>query len=98
MLVLGDDSGKQNAPQTHPTHEAAEQDRDGNRRSSDHQTEQMKPDDLIDQGSAAAADEQQKQRRGEPTDHSLVTRFRRPAEGFLLGASVAGTRNSVGGI
>ena len=52
------DARQQQAAETHAAHERAEQDADRDRRRSDEELQQLKPDDLVDQRSRTAANEQ----------------------------------------
>src|SRR5262245_26004477 len=63
MPARGDDPRQPEAAETHAAHEGAEQNAERDRRRSDYELQQLKPDDLVDERGAAAADEQQKERR-----------------------------------
>ncbi len=56
--VRRDDAREQKASRAHATHECGQQDTERYRRCPDYQLHQLKPDDLVDQRGAAAADEQ----------------------------------------
>ena len=62
-MARRDQTRQHQAAEAHATHEGAQQDAQRHRRRSDHQFEQLKPDDLVNQRRAAAADEQHQQRR-----------------------------------
>ena len=63
MAPRRDDSRQQQAAETHAAHERAEQHADRDRRRSDEELEQLEPDDLVDQRSGAAADEEEEEHR-----------------------------------
>jgi hypothetical protein len=58
MAVRGNIAGQEQAAKAHAAHVSAEKDAEGDRRRSDNQLQKLKPDDLIDQRSASATDEQ----------------------------------------
>ena len=62
MLPRVNQAREQQAAEAHPAHEGPEQDAERDRGRADHQLEELKPDDLVDQRGAAAADEQEQQR------------------------------------
>jgi hypothetical protein len=57
-----DEARQQQAAEAHAAHERPEQHADGDRGRANHQFEQLKPDDFVDECSAATADKQQQQR------------------------------------
>jgi hypothetical protein len=63
MLTRRYEVRQREAAQTHAGHECAEEHSQRNRRGSDHQLQQLEPDDFVDEGCAPAADEQQQERR-----------------------------------
>jgi hypothetical protein len=63
MLTRRHEVRQREAAQTHAAHECAEEYSQRNRRGSDHQLQQLEPDDFVDEGRAPAADEQQQERR-----------------------------------
>ena len=63
MRVGGHEARQQQAAEAHPAHERAEQHAHRHRRRSDHELEQLEPDDFVDECGAAAADKQQQERR-----------------------------------
>src|SRR5262249_21097935 len=62
MLARRHDPRQQQAAETHAAHERAEQNPERDGRRSNHELQQLEPDDLVDQRRATAADEQQKER------------------------------------
>jgi len=67
MPARGDDARQGDTAQAHPAHEGSQQHGEGNRGGTDHQLQQLEPDDFVDQRSATAADEQRQQQRKEAT-------------------------------
>ena len=62
MLARGDVARQQEAAETHAAHEGAEQDAKRDRRRANDELQQLKPDDLVNEGGAAAGDKEQQQR------------------------------------
>ena len=62
MLARRDVARQQEAAETHAAHERAEQHSQRHRRRANHELEELEPDDLVNQGGAAAGDKQQQQR------------------------------------
>src|SRR4051794_29988269 len=65
MPLRGDEPRKQQAPQTHSSHEGAEENPERHRRGADDELDQLEPDNLIDQCRAATSHEQHEQQRQE---------------------------------
>ena len=61
LLARGCDTRQQQAAEAHTAHERAEQHSHGHGGGPDHQLDELEPDDLVDEGCAAAADEQEQQ-------------------------------------
>ena len=73
------EAGKEQAAQAHAAHERPQQHPNGIRGSPDDKLEELKPDDFINEGGAAGADKQQKQKRQPgPADRSRQTDVCRP--------------------
>ena len=66
MVHARDQPGSEKTADAHPTHERAEQNAQGNRRSSDDKFQNLKPDNFINQRGAATANEQENQKRQVP--------------------------------
>ena len=54
MLPRGNQARQRNTTQTHSAHKGAEKNSQGCRRRADHQLQQLKPNDFVDQGRAPA--------------------------------------------
>jgi hypothetical protein len=66
------DPGKRHAADAHATHVGREQNAERHRRRSDYELEELKPDDLVDQGSNATPDEEGEERG----KHGVAVSFR----------------------
>ncbi len=62
VLARRDVARQKKAPETHAAHERPEQDGQRDRRRANHELKELEPDDLVNEGSAAAGDKQQQQR------------------------------------
>ena len=61
-----DEARQQQAAHAHAAHERPQQHAEGNGGRADHQLQELEPDDLVDQGRTAAADEQHEQHGQKP--------------------------------
>src|SRR5262245_63852293 len=93
MLVGADEAREQEAPEAHPAHERAEQHAERDRRRTNHELEELKPDDFVYQGRTAAADEEQQQRRQEPSHAHQGVPFRSGKTAILSRDSLTAVRS-----
>ena len=72
-----DEARQQQAAHAHAAHERPQQHAEGNGGRADHQLQELEPDDLVDQGRTAAADEQHEQHGQKPARRGRASRWGR---------------------
>ena len=73
---IRNEARQEQAAQAHPAHECSEQHSERNGGRADHELQELKPDDLVDQCRAAAADEQQEEHRQKRARRDLLSWWR----------------------
>jgi hypothetical protein len=76
MMPGGDEARQGDASQAHSAHEGAEQNTQGNRGGTDHELQELAPNDFVNERGTTAGGKQEQEQRQKPLDRRNARRFR----------------------